>query len=78
MYEFVVAEGNVLHRGTRWRGWLRYCATSRKVVGSAPGVVIGIFNSLNCPCRIMVIGSTHPLPEISPTDISWKVKAAGA
>jgi hypothetical protein len=22
--------------GTRWRGWLRYCATSRKVAGSIP------------------------------------------
>ena len=31
-------------RGTRWRSWLRYCATSRKVAGSIPDGVIGIFH----------------------------------
>jgi len=31
--------------GTRWRGWLRHCATSRKVAGSIPDGVIGIFHS---------------------------------
>ena len=30
-------------RGTRWRSWLRHCATSRKVAGSIPDGVIGIF-----------------------------------
>ena len=30
--------------GTRSRSFLRYCATSRKVVGSIPDVVIGIFH----------------------------------
>ena len=29
--------------GTRWRSWLRHCATSQKVVGSIPDGVIGIF-----------------------------------
>ena len=34
-----------LHRrGTRWRSWLRHCATSRKVLGSITDVVIGIFH----------------------------------
>jgi len=28
--------------GTRWRSWLRHCATSRKVAGSIPDVVIGV------------------------------------
>ena len=28
--------------GTRWRSWLRHCATSQKVAGSIPGGVIGI------------------------------------
>jgi len=32
------------NRGTRWRSWLRHCATSRKVAGSIPDVVIGIFH----------------------------------
>jgi len=27
-------------RGTRWRSWLRHCATSRKVAGSIPDGVI--------------------------------------
>jgi len=30
--------------GTRWRSWLRHCATSRKVAGSIPDGVIGIFH----------------------------------
>jgi hypothetical protein len=28
---------------TRWRSWLRHCATSRKVAGSIPDGVTGIF-----------------------------------
>jgi len=31
-------------RGTRWRSWLRECATSRKVAGSIPDGVIGIIH----------------------------------
>jgi hypothetical protein len=31
------------NRGTRWRSWLRHCATSRKVEGSIPDGVTGIF-----------------------------------
>jgi hypothetical protein len=34
-------------RDTWWRSWLRHCATSRKVAGSIPGGVIGIFRSFN-------------------------------
>jgi hypothetical protein len=30
--------------GTRWRTWLRHCGTSRKVAGSIPDGVIGIFH----------------------------------
>ena len=30
--------------GTRWRSWLRHCATSRKVAGSIPDGVIGFFS----------------------------------
>jgi len=29
--------------GTRWRSWLRHCATIRKVAGSIPDGVIGNF-----------------------------------
>jgi len=28
----------------RWRSWLRHCATSRKIAGSIPGDIIGIFH----------------------------------
>jgi len=34
----------VTSRGTRWRSWLRHRATSRKVAGSIPDAVIGIFH----------------------------------
>jgi len=30
--------------GTRWRSWLRHCAANRKVAGSIPDVVTGIFH----------------------------------
>jgi hypothetical protein len=30
--------------GTRWRSWLRHCATSRKVAGSIPDGITGIFH----------------------------------
>jgi hypothetical protein len=30
--------------GTWWRSWLRHCTTSRKVAGSIPEGVIGIFH----------------------------------
>jgi hypothetical protein len=29
--------------GTRWCSWLRHCATSRKVAGSIPDDVSGVF-----------------------------------
>jgi hypothetical protein len=29
--------------GTRWRSWLRHCATKRNVTGSIPDGVTGIF-----------------------------------
>jgi len=32
---------------TRWRSWSRHCATSRKVAGSIPDGVSGIFHRLN-------------------------------
>ena len=34
-------------RGTRWRSWLRHCAKSRKIAGSIPDGVIGIFHLLS-------------------------------
>jgi hypothetical protein len=59
----------------RWRSWLRHCATSRKVAGSIPDGVIGIFRLHNPSGRIMALGSTQPLTEMSTRNISWGVKA---
>jgi hypothetical protein len=44
--------------GTRWRSWLRHCATNRKVAGSIPDGVTGIFHRLNPSGRTMALGST--------------------
>jgi hypothetical protein len=38
LWSFIVSTG-----GTRWRSWLRHCATNRKVAGSIPDGVTGIF-----------------------------------
>jgi len=65
-------------RGTRWRSWLRHCVTSRKVAGSTPDCVIGIFHWHNLSGRTMVPGLTQPLTEMSTRNISWEIKAAGA
>jgi len=65
-------------RGTRWRSWLRHCATSRKVAGSIPDGVSGIFHWHNPSGRTTALGSTQPLTEMSTRNICWGVKAAGA
>jgi hypothetical protein len=51
--------------GTRWYSWLRRCAIRRKVAGSIPNGVIGIFHWHNPSSRTMALGSTHPLTEMS-------------
>jgi hypothetical protein len=50
---------------TRWRSWLSHYATSRKVAVSIPDEVIGFFNWPNHSSRIMALGSTQPLTEMS-------------
>jgi hypothetical protein len=55
-----------------------HCATSRKVAGSIPDGVSGIFYWHNPSGRTTALGSTQPLTEISTRNISWGVKAAGA
>jgi hypothetical protein len=52
--------------------WLRYCATNRKVAGSIPDGVIGIFHCHNLSDRTMALGSTQPLTEMSTRSISWR------
>jgi hypothetical protein len=53
-------------------------ATSRKVAGSIPDGVIGIFHWNNAFGRPMALESTQPLTEMSPRNIAWGVKAADA
>ena len=68
----------MLNGVTWWRSRLRHCATSRKVAGSIPDGVNGIFHSHNPSGRTMALGLTQPLTEMSARNISWGVKAAGA
>ena len=42
-------------RGTRWRSWLRHCATSRKVAGSIPDGVTGTYHWHNPSGRTMAL-----------------------
>ena len=61
-YQNKTVNGSV-NGGTRWRSWLRHCATSRKVAGSIPDGVIGIFHWHNPSGRSMALVLTHPLTE---------------
>jgi hypothetical protein len=62
----------------RWRSWLTQCATRRKVAGSIPDGVTGIFYWHNPSGRTMALGFTQPLTEMSTRNLSWGVKVAGA
>ena len=64
--------------GRRWYSWLRHCATSRKVAGSIPDLVIGIFHWHNPSDRTTTLGLTQPPREMSTRNISCGVKVAGA
>jgi len=65
--------------GTRWRGWLRHYATSRKFAGSIPDGVIGILHWHNPSGRTMALGSKKPLAEwVSGIPCWGGVKTAGA
>jgi hypothetical protein len=63
---------------TRWHSWLSHCATNRKIAGSIPDGVTGIFQWLNPSGRIVALGSTQPLTEMSTRNRSLGVKTAGA
>jgi hypothetical protein len=57
---------------SRWRSWLRHCATSREVAGSIPDGVTGIFHWHNPFGRTMALGFTQPLTEMSTRNVSWR------
>jgi hypothetical protein len=61
---------------TRWCSWLRHCDTSRKIAGSIPDGVIGIFQRINHSDRTVALGLAQPLTEMSTIDTYWGVKAA--
>jgi len=56
--------------GTAVAQWLRCCATNRKVAGSIPDGVIGIFHWHNPSSHTMALGSTQPLTEMSTRSIA--------
>ena len=58
--------------------WLRCCSTNRKVAGSIPDGVFGIFHWHNPSDRTMALGSTQPLIEMSAKRYFLGVNAAGA
>jgi hypothetical protein len=61
--------GIALLWGTPQRSWLRHYATSRKVAGSISDEVIAFFNWLYPCSRIMALGSTQPLTEMSTRNV---------
>jgi len=58
------------YKGTAVSQWLRCCATNRKVAGSIPDGVIGIFHLHNPSDHTMALGSTQPLTEMSTRNIT--------
>jgi hypothetical protein len=58
-------------KGTAVAQWLRYCAKNQKVAGSIPDGVMEFFIDINPSDRIMTLGLTHSLTEMSTWKISW-------
>jgi hypothetical protein len=51
---------------------MRHCATSLKFLGSVPDDVIDFVHGHNSSVRIMNLGLTHPLTEMSNRNIHWE------
>jgi hypothetical protein len=64
--------------GTRWRSWLRHCATSRKVAGSISDGVTETFHWHNPSGSTMALGLTQPLKEMSTRNITWGQRRPGS
>ena len=54
--------------------WLRCCATNRKISGSIPDGVTGIFHWHKPSDRTMALRSTQPLTEMCTRSTSWGQK----
>ena len=50
---------------------VRHCSISRKVAGSNPDGVIGIFHRPNPSGHTMALGLSQPLTEMSTRNTSW-------
>ena len=57
--------------GTRWRSWLRHCATGQKVEGLLPDVVTGIFHWLNPSGRTVALLLSQPVTEMNTRIITY-------
>jgi hypothetical protein len=75
---WIIRSSPHLGHSTRWRNWLRHCATNRKVAGLIPDGAIGIFHWHTPSGRTMALELTQPLTEMSTRNTSWGIKAAGA
>jgi len=64
--------------GTRWRSWLRHCATNWKVACSIPDGVIGFFNSRNPSGPTMALGGDSASNINEYQECFLGAKAAGA
>jgi len=62
---------NYTIRGHAVAQWLRHCATNWKIAGSIPDGIIRINHWHNPSGRIMALGLTQPLAEMSTRNISW-------
>jgi hypothetical protein len=67
---------NFINGSVLWHNWLRHRATSGKVAGSIPDGVIEIFHWPNRCDRIMAVGSTWSVTEMSTRGLSYSVKLA--
>ena len=67
MLYYCLESGHAAGGTVGWGTW----ATSRKVVCSIPDGVFGNFYWHNPSGRIMVLGLTQPLTEMSTKNISW-------
>jgi hypothetical protein len=56
--------------GTQWRIWLRHRSTSRKVAGSIPDGITGIFHWYNSSGSTIALGLNQPLTEMITRNIS--------
>ena len=67
---YYFSDSSYVYGGTRWYNWLRHCAISRKIAGSIPDYVIGIFHWRNPSGRIIALGLTQLLTEKITRNIS--------